>query len=92
MLAFALAERGHETVARTLGLGLPRGSYNSTTGMLGGLLVRRVLPIAAAIQGARYLDYLTGHHARDFGADVGARTHLAYGAVNGDGSRPPLGG
>ena len=81
LVSFTLAERGHETLARTLGAGLKRGTYNSTTTMLGGLLVKRVLPVVAGIQAARYLDYKTGHHVRNAAIDIAARTHLTYGAI-----------
>ncbi|TSA39522.1 hypothetical protein D4R30_00930, partial [archaeon] len=44
-----------------LGLGLKRGTWNSTSSLVGGMLVKRVLPIVAGATALKYLDYELGH-------------------------------
>lgn len=58
--ALELAEQPQKLFAR-IGLGLKSGSWNSAGGLVGNLLLKRALPIAAGLGALDYADYLTGH-------------------------------
>ena len=44
-----------------MGLGLKRGTWNSASGLVGGMLRKRVLPLVAGATALKYLDYKLGH-------------------------------
>lgn len=66
--AFELLERPQKMLAE-IGIGLRQGSFNKLFnvpfvgegGLINGVLLKRVLPIAIGLTAIRYLDYKTGH-------------------------------
>lgn len=82
-LMFEMAERPQRLLSE-IGLGVRQGTYNKLVhvpgfgegGLINNLLLRRVLPIYAGYTALSYLDYLTGHHGRDFLAGTPLRANM----------------
>lgn len=81
--AFEASERAQKLFSE-VGFGLRQGSYNKVLhlpfagegGMVNGLLTRRVLPLALAFTGFKYLDYKLGHKPTSLAINTGLKVNL----------------
>ena len=74
--ALEIAEQPQKLFAR-IGLGIKNGSWNSAHGLVGNLLIKRALPVAAGILAVDYADYLTGHRLSSAVLGLGPKANLA---------------
>ena len=74
--ALELAEQPQKLFAR-IGLGLKNNSWNSAGGLVGKLLLKRALPIAAGLGALDYADYLTGHRLSAGVLGIGPKANVA---------------
>ena len=75
--AFGLAERVNQLLNQ-VGAGIHPGSYSTATQLLTQLAFKRVLPVAAAYTGLRFLDYLTGKVVSGLFWDAYAKARILH--------------
>jgi hypothetical protein len=80
---FEASERAQKLFAE-VGFGLRQGSYNKVFhtpfvgegGLINGLLTKRVLPLALAVTGFKYLDYKLAHKPSSLAIDTGVKANV----------------